>query len=143
MNLGEPVQNTREWIKNNTQEARRIVFRISIQFLPIWIMLLLGVVADYQWELKELISNLLIYTIVACATVLAGTDIRETKNSSQGNASTSDRKMSYIIILIFSSGIYFLVLLDMLLISGILRLVVSACVFIAAVFVAITSEPYN
>lgn len=53
------------------QDSVNLFFSIAFQLLPIWVMILIRIVSDYSFNIREFTSNLMIFVIVACATNLS------------------------------------------------------------------------
>ncbi len=55
---------------NNADVWYNLFFSNVFQLLPIWIMVLIQLVSKYRFDIQNYISNLLVFVIVSCVTVL-------------------------------------------------------------------------
>lgn len=55
----------------NEKMLKNICFSNFFQLLPVWVMLLIQLVSEYSFQIEEYISNLLVFTVVACAANLS------------------------------------------------------------------------
>lgn len=67
----EPLNNIIQRSINNMELVKNLFYSNIWQLMPIWIMLLIQAVTEYRFKTEEYISNLLIFIVISCATILS------------------------------------------------------------------------